>query len=124
MRKLLILVMLSLAAAADPLKVVSLQWTQLKGKDGDKLTGHLSLSAPAPAGGVNLVIEPTFNLELPMTVKVPAGQTGVDIPVKIVDYRLFHRDESAKTSVTIVLGGEEFEFPGPLVNEASANPAQ
>lgn len=122
MRKLLLFLMLSLAAAADPLKVNSLQWTRTAGKEGDKLSGHVTLSAPAPAGGVNLVLEPTFNLEIPMSVKVPAGETGVDIPVKIVDYRLFHRDDAAKTTVTIVLQGTEYEFPGPVVDESPADP--
>lgn len=121
MRKLLLVLMLSLAAAADPLKVVSLQWTQLKGKDGDKLTGHVTLSAPAPAGGVTLVVEPAFKLEIPMTVQVPAGETGVDIPAKIVDYRIFRRDSPEKTSVTIVLEGKEYEFPGPVVDEAPSD---
>lgn len=121
MRKLLFFVMLSLAAAADPLRVDSLQWNRSAGKDGDKLSGHITLSAPAPAGGVNLVLEPTFNLELPMSVKVPAGATSVDIPVKMVDYRLFHRDEAAKTTVTIVLEGTEYDFPGPVLDE-SPNP--
>ncbi len=109
--------MLSLAAAADPLKVVSLQWNQPQGKDGDKLSGQVTLNAPAPAGGVNLVLEPTFNLELPITVKVPAGQTGVQFPLKIVDDRFFHRDREARTTLTIVLEGQEYEFPGPVIDE-------
>lgn len=117
MRKLLLFFMLSLAAAADPLKVVSLEWSQQKGADGDKLSGRLTLNAPAPAGGVQVVLEPTFNLHIPMTVKVPAGETGVDIPAKIVDYRIFHRDSDAKTTLTLVLEGQEYEFPGPVIDE-------
>ena len=119
MRKLLLFLALTLAAAADPLQVVSLKFTQQQGQAGDKLSGRATLSAPAPAGGTTLIFEPAFKLEIPMTVQVPAGETSVDFPVKIIDYRVFRRDSAAKTNVTIMLDGKEFEFPGPVVDEAS-----
>ena len=73
--------MFSLAAAAAPLQVTSLQRNQTKAREGDRLTGHVTLSEAAPAGGVTLIFEPAFKLEIPMTVQVPAGETGVDFPV-------------------------------------------
>ena len=118
MRKLLIVLLLSLAAAADPLQVTGLKWTRLQAKEGDKLTATVTLSAPAPAGGVTLVIEPAFRLDIPMTVKVPAGESGVDFQAKIIDNRIFNRDTADKTTVTIVLDGKEYDFPGPVVDEA------
>lgn len=120
MRKLLIFLLLSLAAAADPLEVTSLHWTRVKAKDGDKLSGHVTLSAPAPEGGVTLVLEPAFKLEIPMTLKVPAGQTGADFPAKIFDERIFRRDNPEPTKVTIVLDGKEYEFAGPTVDESES----
>ena len=121
MRKLLLVLLLSLSASAEPLKVTALQWTRLQGQDGDKLSGHITLSAPAPAGGTNLILEPAFKLEMPMTVLVPAGETSVDIPVKITDFRIFRRNSAAKTSVTIVLEGKEYDFPGPVVDESPSD---
>jgi len=76
--------------------------------------GRVVISGPAPEGGLQVIIEPTLKLQMPTTVRVPAGQTTVDFPVKIVDNRFVYRDR-VSTFVTLCIRGQEMEFPGPIV---------
>lgn len=118
MRKFILPLLLSLAcaASADPIQVVSVEWTQLLASEGQRLTGRVTLSAPAPPGGTTLIFEPTFKLQIPITVKVEAGQTMAEFPVKIVDNRVFSRG-AVNTIVTVCLNNKEYDFPGPVVND-------
>ena len=118
MRKFLFPLLLSLAcaASAEPLQVVSVEFTRLLASEGQRLKGRVTLSAPAPAGGTTLIFEPTFKLDIPITVKVDAGQTSAEFPVKIVDNRIFNRG-AVNTTVTVCLSGKEYDFPGPVAND-------
>ena len=115
-RKLLITMLLSAPLAAQPVQVVNLEWTQLVAQEGDRLSGRVTLSAPAPSGGVTLIFEPALKLQIPMTVRVPGGQTVAEFPVKIIDNRFFDRG-AVNTIVTVCLSGQEYDFPGPVVND-------
>jgi hypothetical protein len=116
-RILLISLMLSLTCPvfAESLQVVDLQWTQLAAKDGDRLQGRVVLSAPAPEGGVTVILEPTLKLKLPTTVQVDGGETFADFSVKIIDNRYVTRGPQ-NTTVTACLRGQEYDFPGPSVS--------
>jgi hypothetical protein len=115
-RKLLISLLLCGPVAAQPIQVVALEWNQLQGREGDRLSGRVTLSAPAPAGGVTLIFEPALKLSIPITVRVPGGQTSAEFPVKIVDNRFFDRG-AVNTVVTVCLSGQEYDFPGPIVSD-------
>ena len=107
--------MLACAVIAEPLEVVDLQWALMDARDGDQFEGRIILSAPAPKGGVTVILEPTLKLKMPTTVRVEAGDDYADFKVEIVDNRYASRRRT-DTTVTASLKGQEYDFPGPSVS--------
>ena len=116
MRKYLVAIFLSAPLAAQPLQVVNVEWTQLQASGGQRLSGRVTLNAPAPPGGLTLIFEPALKLKIPTTVNVNAGSTTAEFPVTVVNNRFFNR-EGINTSVTVCLQGQEYDFPGPVIND-------
>lgn len=79
----------SMAAALRILKPVFVKFTTEKGDNpflcgGDTYDGILTLSSPAPAGGVTIAVtDDTSAIETPSQVLVPAGQSTVKFPIKV-----------------------------------------
>jgi hypothetical protein len=64
-----------------------LQLNQLSEESVNKTTGRVSLRSPAPTGGVTLQLTSDVpnQLQLPASVFIPQGQTGVDFPIQLLD---------------------------------------
>lgn len=115
MRMLLVVLLLTGSVWAQEIKSV----TWLEADDGS-WKGRVSLSAPAPAAGAKVIFEPTFHFQLPYSVTVPAGQTVVDFPLKLVDNTflsgftgLGEAGVGDMNDVTAWLNGKLWTGPGP-----------
>ena len=102
------------AAWAQPVYIEKMEWSHPVASDGHRIVARVILTAPAPAGGVKIIFEPTFKLNMPTIVVVPAGLDYVDFPVKITDNRFVGRDMTG-TTVTAIISGHIWEGPGPAV---------
>lgn len=114
MRTFLLLLLLALPGFAQEIK--SIDWTQA---DDGTWKGRLNLTAPAPAAGVKVFFEPTFHFQLPESVTVPAGQTGIDFPLKLVDNAFLQGFTGIPergfpgSEVSALCGGKLWTGPGP-----------
>jgi hypothetical protein len=123
---LILLVTLPLLAQGSP-TIATIAWGTPETSDGQRFKARVVLTGPAGPGGANVIFEPTFHLELPTQVVVPAGQTSVEFPVKVFDDRMFSNygfrsltdvtngGFSDRTMVTAICGGQTWEGPGPQV---------
>lgn len=114
MRALLLLTLLAAAAVAQSLSIKTIEWNVGEAGDGQRIRGRIVLSAPSPTD-TKVIFEPTFHLELPTVVPIPAGQTVVEFPVKVVDNRFISGDRPDVPVVTAYLNGQLWEGPGPVV---------
>jgi hypothetical protein len=86
----------SLTVLPATLVSVSLSPSSVKGSSGAVVTGTLSLSGPAPAGGLKITLSSSdpSAASVPATVTIPAGATTAK-------FKVSHFKVSAETSVTI-----------------------
>jgi len=128
MRLCLLSLLLALPLLAQsPPTIQNIAWGTPETSGGQRFKARVILTGPAPPDGSRVIFEPTFHLELPSQVMVPAGQTSADFTVTVVDNRLFSNygfrsltdvgadSFSDQTRVTAICGGQTWEGPGPSV---------
>ena len=118
MRTLLVFLLLTLPLLAqDAPFLKTIDWSQL---DDGTWKGRVTLTGPAPAGGAQVIFEPTFHFELPGSVTVPAGQSTAEFPLKLVDNAFItgftglpEAGLGRMHNVTAFCSGRLWEGPGP-----------
>lgn len=114
MRSLLLVLLVSLVALGQGVTIKTVEWNVDQAGDGQRIKGRIVLSGPSPTD-TKVIFEPTFHLELPTVVPIPAGQTMVEFPVKVVDNRFISGDRPDVPTVTALFNGQLWEGPGPVV---------
>lgn len=123
---LTLLITLPLLAQGPP-TIANIDWGTPDTSDGQRFKARVVLTGPAPPDGTRIIFEPTFHLELPTQVVVPAGQTSAEFRVSVFDNRMMSNygfrsitdvtdgGFSDRTMVTALCNGQTWEGPGPLV---------